>query len=141
MATVHLPDGTTAEATIEFVSPLVDRDTRTALARATLPNPGDRFRPGTFVEADIHVPTAEAAVVVPKASIQLVGDYPCVFVWGNAAFEVREVTVGNDDGQDIEIIKGLQAGEAVASVNAFHLKAEYIKSAAGDLGAHHGHSH
>jgi cobalt-zinc-cadmium efflux system membrane fusion protein len=140
-ATVTLPDGTTAAATITFVSPLVARETRTALARAILENRDERFRPGTFIEAAIQVPSAGAAVVVPKASVQLVDDYPCLFVWNQGAFELREVTTGNDDGRQVEILKGLKAGEAVASVNAFHLKAEYIKSAAGERGAHEGHSH
>ena len=140
-ATVTLPDGTTAAATITFVSPLVARETRTALARAILENRDERFRPGTFIEAAIQLPSAGAAVVVPKASVQLVEDYPCLFVWNQGAFELREVTTGNDDGRQVEILKGLKAGEAVAAVNAFHLKAEYIKSAAGERGAHEGHSH
>ena len=94
-----------------------------------------RGSPGT------STPSQKEAVVVPRASVQLVDDYPCVFVWGQSAFELREVETGTTDGRQIEILKGLRSGESVASVNAFHLKAEYIKSAAGDLGAHHGHSH
>jgi len=139
--TVHLPGGSRSETSIGFVSPIVAAETRTALARATLDNAEGLFRPGTFIEASIHVPTGKEAVVVPEASVQLVNDHPCVFVWGDAAFELREVETGAADGRQIEILRGVQAGELVASENAFHLKAEYIKSAAGDLGAHHGHSH
>jgi len=139
--TVRLPDGTKSETRIGFVSPVVAPDTRTALARATLRNPRGRFRPGTFVDASILVPSKAETVVVPKTSVQLVNDHSCVFVWGNADFELREVKTGAADGQQIEILQGVRVGEAVASLNAFNLKAEYIKSAAGDLGAHHGHSH
>ena len=140
-ATVYLPDGHKAEAEIGFVSPIVAQETRTALARVTLENPTGRFRPGTFVEAGIHVPATEEAVVIPKESVQLVHDHPTVFVWGSSAFELREVVTGKSDGKQIEILKGLSAGEAIASVNAFHLKAEYIKSSAGDIGVHSGCSH
>jgi cobalt-zinc-cadmium efflux system membrane fusion protein len=140
-ATVYLPDGASAQTNIAFVSPLVSQDTRTALARVTLENPNGRLRPGTFVEAVISVPATEGTVVIPKASVQLVGDHPFVFVWGKGAFELREVEIGNADAVQIEILKGLSPGEAVASVNAFHLKAEYIKSAAGDIGVHSGCSH
>ncbi|MFC1497720.1 efflux RND transporter periplasmic adaptor subunit [Verrucomicrobiota bacterium] len=139
--TISLPDGTKSETKIEFVSPLVASDTRTALARAVLKNPTGRFRPGTFVEAGIHIPSGKEAVLIPKTSVQLVHDHPCVFVWGDAAFEVRVITTGVTDGQQIEVLTGLHAGEAVASENAFHLKAEFIKSASGAVGAHHGHSH
>ena len=138
---VRLPDGSKSETKIGFVSPVVDPGTRTALARATLSNANGQFRPGTFVDAGIRLPSKEETVVVPKRSVQLVDDFSCVFVWGNADFEVREVVTGVTDGQQIEILKGLRSGETVASDNAFHLKAEYVKSMAGDLGAHHGHSH
>ena len=138
--TIRLPDGSKGETRIGFVSPLVAPDTRTALARATLRNTDGRFRPGTFVEAGISVPSKEEAVIIPKTSVQLVNDLSCVFVWGNADFELREVSTGVTDGQHIEILQGLQPGEAVASVNAFHLKAEFTKSADSGCGGH-GHSH
>ena len=138
--TVRLPDGAESETEIGFVSPLVAPDTRTALARATVRNPNGRFRPGTFVDAGISVPSKEETVIIPKTSVQLVNDRPCVFVWGNADFELREVSTGVTDGQQIEILQGVHVGEAVASENAFHLKAEFAKSAGGDFGGH-GHAH
>jgi len=139
--TIRLPDGSRAETAIQFVSPTVDAETRTALARVELNNDAGAFRPGTFVEAAIHVPAEEESVVIPKASVQLVHDHPCIFVWKAGAFELREIVTGTADSDRIEVVRGLEPGEKVAAVNAFHLKAEYIKSAAGDLGAHHGHSH
>ena len=138
---VRLPDGTSSIAELVHVSPTVSEDTRTALARAIVSNDSGKFRPGTFVQASILVPSQEEAVVIPKSSVQLVQDHPCVFVWGDAAFELREITMGVSDGREVEILTGLCEGEAVASENAFHLKAEYVKSMAGDMGAHAGHSH
>jgi membrane fusion protein, heavy metal efflux system len=138
--TIYLADGSRLETKIAFVSPLVAPDTRTASARATLPNPDGRLRPGTFVDAGIWVPSEGESIVVPKASVQLVSDRPCVFVWANAGFELREVLTGSTDGQRIEILQGLRDGETVASVNAFHLKAELAKSAGGGVGGH-GHAH
>ena len=138
---IHLPDGSESETKIEFVSPIVAQDTRTALARATLANPHGQFRPGTFIDAGIFVPSKEETVVISKASVQLVNDHPCVFVWGKADFELRPVETGITDGLKIEILQGLQPGEAYASENAFHLKTEFIKSNAGESGAHAGHSH
>ena len=78
--TVRMPDGASVESTIHFVSPTVDPDTRTALARVTLDNGGGKFRPGTFVEAAVLIPTEKESIVIPKASIQLVHDHPSVFV-------------------------------------------------------------
>jgi multidrug efflux pump subunit AcrA (membrane-fusion protein) len=139
--TIQHPDGANTAAEIRFVSPLVSPETRTALARVALDNTGARFRPGTFVDAAIQLSSGREAVVIPKSAIQLVNDHPCVFVWGNGAFERRDVETGATDGTRIEVLKGLQPGEKIAAVNAFHLKAEHAKTATGDLGACHGHSH
>lgn len=139
--TVSLPDGTKSEAKVAFVSPIVASDTRTAMARLVVPNPDGKLRPGTFVDAAVAVPSKADAIVIPKSAVQLVDDHTCVFVWGHGDFELREIVTGVTDGDRIEVIRGLKAGEAVASVNAFHLKAEYAKTRAGDMGDHAGHSH
>ena len=138
---IHLPDGSKSETEICYVPPIVDPDTRMAVAHAILDNSNGRSRPGTFVDAYIRVPSKEKAVVILKTSVQLVNDRPCVFVWGNANFELRAVKTGITDGLQIEILQGLRPGEAYASENAFHLKAEFIKSAAGESGGHEGHAH
>ncbi|MBT3200416.1 MAG: efflux RND transporter periplasmic adaptor subunit [Phycisphaerales bacterium] len=139
--TVTLPNGMKTEGKVAFISPIVAADTRTAMARVVLPNPERLLRPGTFVDAAIKIPADKEAVVIPKTAIQLVHDHTCVFVLKGMQFELREVVTGVTDGTQIEILKGLQAGESVASVNAFHLKAEFAKLGAGDAGAHAGHSH
>ncbi|MBL7076783.1 MAG: efflux RND transporter periplasmic adaptor subunit [Kiritimatiellae bacterium] len=137
--TIRLPNGGEFESEIAFVSPIVDADTRRALARVVLDNSEERFRPGTFVEAGIRAPTEGEAVVVPQASVQLVNDHTCLFVWGDSDFELRDIVTGASDGQQIEILEGLQPGEAVASENAFHLKAELATSGRSSGG--HGHAH
>ncbi|MFO7936856.1 MAG: efflux RND transporter periplasmic adaptor subunit [Kiritimatiellia bacterium] len=137
---IFLPDGAVADARTDFVSPVIDEDTRTARVRAVLSNPEGRFRPGTFIEAGVGIPTKQETVVVPKASVQSVSDHPVVFVWGDMAFEMREVETGYSDGKNIEILSGLKEGEAVVSVNAFHLKAELSKSGSGPS-CSHGHAH
>jgi cobalt-zinc-cadmium efflux system membrane fusion protein len=137
---INMPDGTKTEAKTDYIAAVVDAATRTALARATLPNPDGQFRPGTFVDAGIRIPTKEETVVIPKDSVQSVNDHPCVFVWGKSAFEIREVQPGYADATNIEILKGLEAGEAVASVNAFHLKAEASKNGSGPT-CSLGHAH
>jgi cobalt-zinc-cadmium efflux system membrane fusion protein len=89
-ATIHLPDGSKAETKICYVPPIVDPDTRRAVAHAILDNSNGRSRPGTFVDAYIRIPSKEETVIIPKASVQLVNDRPCVFVWGKGDFELRD---------------------------------------------------
>ncbi len=49
-------------------------------------------------------------------------------------FEVRPVEVGRSDGQWVEIVSGLNAGQKYAATNSFVLKAEL-----GKVGATHDH--
>ncbi|MBT7068535.1 MAG: HlyD family efflux transporter periplasmic adaptor subunit, partial [Verrucomicrobia bacterium] len=49
--TIRLPDGGAVEGKIDFVSPLVEASTRTALARVVVDNREGRARPGSFIEA------------------------------------------------------------------------------------------
>jgi len=129
------------DAEITYVAPVIEKESRTAIVRAIIKNEEDSLRPGLFVNADIRLPSWNITLLLPKESVQIVHDHPCVFVWKDGQFELREVVPGVSDRRHTEILQGLKAGELVAVENAFHLKAEYIKTAAGDNGSHHGHSH
>ncbi len=128
-----------AEGVIEYLAPVVDEDTRTALARVTLPNTDGRFRPGTFVSGTITIKQAEAPVLVEKNAIQYIDDQPCVFVYDGHAFEKRNVLLGRADERLVEIEAGLQPGENVVTRNAFRVKAEAEKAKTASSG--HGHIH
>ena len=137
--TLYMPGDTTTSSEIEYISPTLSRETRTATARLSIDNPEGLFKPGMFIEAGIHIPSPKDAVVVPQDSVQLVNDQLCVFVWGKSDFILRAVETGMSNGELIEITKGLKEGEQVVSVNAFSLKAEATKSDTGSSCS--GHSH
>jgi cobalt-zinc-cadmium efflux system membrane fusion protein len=117
-------------ATIMFVSPLLDKDTRAARVVASVDNAARLWRPGAFITAEI--PTAEitANVVVPKAALQTIKGETHVFVRTPDGFEARRVTLGRQDDGAAEIATGLRAGERIATSNTFVLKADLGKSEA-----------
>ncbi|MCS3897903.1 cobalt-zinc-cadmium efflux system membrane fusion protein [Bradyrhizobium japonicum USDA 38] len=117
----------TGASKIVFVSPLLDRETRSARVVASLPNPDGRWRPGSFVTAGIAVERRDVAVAVPFAAVQTVDGRKAVFVRTRQGFEKRDVVLGRRDGAVVEIVSGLSAGETVASSNTFSLKAELSK--------------
>lgn len=119
------PDAGTAK--IVFVSPLLDKDTRTARVIAAIDNSDSRWRPGSFVTAAIAVDEHTAPVVAPFSAIQTVGGRKAVFVRTKDGFEKRDVVLGQRDGQSVEVVSGLTAGEAIAVTNTFSLKAELSK--------------
>ncbi|WP_244628517.1 efflux RND transporter periplasmic adaptor subunit [Tardiphaga robiniae] len=119
-------EGTTT-GKIVFVSPLVDKDTRTARVVAEIPNPDGAWRPGSFVTAAIALNERTAAAVLPVTAIQKSEGRPIVFVRTNDGFEKRVVTLGQKEDQSVEVVSGVTAGETIAATNTFSLKAELAK--------------
>lgn len=125
IATRGQPGAGTAK--IVFVSPLLDKDTRTARVVAAIDNADGRWRPGSFVTAAIAIEEHSAPVVAPFGAVQSVGGGKAVFVRTREGFEKRDVVLGQRDGQSVEIVSGLAAGETIAVSNTFSLKAELSK--------------
>jgi cobalt-zinc-cadmium efflux system membrane fusion protein len=128
------------EGVIDYIDPVIDEKTRTALARAVLDNSAGQLRPGTFVTASVLVEKRDAEVVVAKSILQDVDDKTCVFVQDEHGFEPRAVAVGLSNGGYVEIVAGLKPGEKIVTKNSFRLKAELKKDAGGGH-AGHGHAH
>ena len=124
------------QATIDYVGPIVAEDTRTATARVILDNREGRWRPGTFVSAELDIAGSAAEVVVPRSALHSVDGQNIVFVRSANGFEVRPVRVGRSDRQRVEVIHGLAVGEVYAAENTIVLKAELSKGAFGDGHAH-----
>jgi cobalt-zinc-cadmium efflux system membrane fusion protein len=120
--------GDSSPATIMFVSPLLDKDTRAARVVASVDNAAGKWRPGAFVMADIAMDKETAARVVPVAALQTLKGESVVFVRNAEGFEARKVGVGRRDARIAEITTGLSVGEHVATQNTFTLKADLGKS-------------
>jgi cobalt-zinc-cadmium efflux system membrane fusion protein len=116
-----------ADGKIVFISPLLDKETRSARVVAEIANGEGVWRPGSFVTAAIAVDEQAARLVVPSSSVQSVGSDKVVFVRVADGFEKRPVVLGRNDSRFTEIVSGLQGGEIVATANAFLLKAEMLK--------------
>lgn len=117
----------TTTGKIVFVSPLVDKETRTARVVAEIENGNGTWRPGSFVNAAIALNERKVPVVAPATAIQKVGSRPIVFVRTKDGFEKRDVILGQKENRMVEIVSGLAAGETIASTNTFSLKAELSK--------------
>jgi cobalt-zinc-cadmium efflux system membrane fusion protein len=116
-------------ATIMFISPLLDKDTRNARVIALVDNIDRKWRPGAFVSAEIAVNQSAATVVVPKAALQVLERDNVVFVRADDGFVARKVTMGRQDSHVAEVTAGLEPGERIATANTFVLKADLGKSA------------
>lgn len=146
---------------IDYISQLVDQQTRTVPVRITVTNrkeprasQGYVLRPGLFTTVRFITGRKTASVALPLDAVQEMNGQTIVFVQllsGNAetekadsrdsdrhsakaayTFEPRAVTLGTSDGKLIEVIKGLKTGERVVVRNAFLLKSELEKEKIGD---------
>jgi cobalt-zinc-cadmium efflux system membrane fusion protein len=120
--------GESSPAIIMFVSPLLDKDTRAARVVASVDNAALKWRPGSFIMAEIPTDEAPAAIVVPKTALQSLKGDTVVFVRTADGFQARKVSIGRQDAHLAEVTSGLAAGEHIASANTFILKADLGKA-------------
>lgn len=126
---------------IGYIDPRIMEETRAGRVRVQLPNPGERLRPGMFVEVGFQAGTAGGGaggreLVVREEAIQRVGDRTIVFVPKEDeenAFEVRDVKIGAVSDGYARIVEGLQLGEKVVTKGSFTLKTQSQK---GEMGEH-----
>lgn len=118
------------EGRIVFVSPVYNPETRSARVFAAIPNDDLRWRPGSFVTAQVQIEQTDVEVRVPRAALQTVESSTVVFVRTETGFERRKVVLGKQDSEFAEIAFGVDPGEQIAVANTFLLKAELGKSEA-----------
>jgi len=113
MRSVALPD-TEITGEVFFIDPSIDEQSRTILAKARIPNPDNKLKPGLFGGLDVVLEERENAVVVPESCVRYAGDQASVVVMnGENRAEFRDVVVGQRMPGRVEITEGLQAGERV----------------------------
>ena len=121
---------TKVQGVISYVGALLGEQTRTARARVTLANPQGAWRPGLFVTVSVLGSDQDVPLAVPAEAVQSVENQPTVFKAVPGGFQAMPVRPGRSDGKNVEILSGLQAGDQVATSNAFVLKAEQGKASA-----------
>lgn len=122
-ASITLPEGE-VQATVRSITPGVDAESRSATVLLTVSGVGG-LRPGQAIAVRIYTRDAQtsAGVSVPEEAIQTVEGREVVFVRTATGFNAVAVIVGQRSAGRAQITSGLQAGQTVATRNAFLLKA------------------
>ena len=115
---------------IVAINSTVDENTRNVLVRAEIPNKDKKLYPGIFANVDVILPTVQNVITVPQTAITytLYGDSVYLLEVTSKNKEGRPiyvakrqaVTLGEQRGDLVAILKGLQAGQEV--VNAGQVK-------------------
>ena len=122
-------------ARVDFVSPILDENTRLATVIAVIDNRAGQWRVGEPVTTSIQLAGGGAsALLVPQSAVQTVEGRPTVFVRTEHGFKATPVTLGSPSGDNVVVTSGLTGDEQLAGPNSFTLKAELGKGE-----AEHGH--
>jgi RND family efflux transporter MFP subunit len=123
-ATLTLPgEGDPVEGKVTVVSPALDPNSTTVEVWIQAANPKQRLKPGTSLQVSMLARTVRDAVVVPGASVVTAQDgTTSVMVVGsdNRAHQTT-VKTGVRDGDHIQIVDGLKAGQRVITSGAYAL--------------------
>jgi Cu(I)/Ag(I) efflux system membrane fusion protein len=109
---------------IDYVYPAISGDTRTAKVRFTIPNPGGLLKPQMYTDVLIKIDLGRK-LVVPRDAVLDTGTRQVVYVdKGEGYFEPKEVLVGDRTDDMVEVLRGLKAGDKVASAANFLIDSE-----------------
>lgn len=116
-------------ATVSYIDPVVDPETRTAGIRGTLENTSGQLKPGMLVRGALSARMASEKLMVPASAVLWTGTRSLVYVQDTSAemprFEVREVVLGARTGDYYVIEEGLQEGEDVVFHGNFRIDSEF----------------
>ncbi len=119
---------TSVEGAVTLKGPVVDRMTRTGLVEVHLANADRKLVAGSAVRVTVELDRKEGVVLVPSEAVILTGETErtgraVAFVTDGKLATRREVRVGVRQGDRLEIVEGLAAGDRLI-VQGVHLLRE-----------------
>jgi len=109
---------------VAFIDPILDPRTRTAKVRIAFANPGDALKPEMFGEVVVGTPPRRA-LRIPSDAVIDSGTRSVVFVaLGEGKFQPRVVRLGASDGDHVEVLDGLAAGDQIVTRANFLVDSE-----------------
>jgi cobalt-zinc-cadmium efflux system membrane fusion protein len=111
--TVPAFPGVTFLGRVILISSVVNPETRGVQVRTEVSNPDGRLKPDMFANVEIVTDVRRAAMSLPQSAVLDDGGQKVVFVATDKGYEKHIVTTGIQNGDRVEILDGLQAGDKV----------------------------
>ncbi len=114
------------EGRVDWVSGMLDPNTRTAKVRCTFDNPDRLLRPEMYATVQVSV-DQKRALAIPRSALLRLGEYKVVFIEvgeGQGQLRFERVPVEVDEGESstwLEITHGLEPGQKVVVAGAILL--------------------
>lgn len=117
--TVRITNYTLPEDTlsgkINELSPAINTETRTFKGIILISNPTLQLKPGMFVNADIIIRSKDSTIVISKDLILSSATGKKVFVVEQGTAFQREITIGLENQEKAEILKGLSLNDRLVT--------------------------
>ena len=91
----------------------IDINSRTLLVEVDVKNPTGELLPGSYASVHLKLPSKTDAVVVPSNSLLFRSEGLRVAVVRNDRVELVPVVIGRDYGDQVEVVSGIHAQDAV----------------------------
>lgn len=120
----YLP-GVQLTGEVSYIYPFLRQKARDVHVRIIVDNPDRELKPGMFANVQLSGRTLRDVIVVPTESIIRSGKRSLVFVdRGNGQVEPREVRIGAEADDWVQVLAGLDAGERVVVSAQFLIDSE-----------------
>lgn len=117
------PESAARSGDLTFLDNQVQSGTGTVRLRATIPNPDHHFWPGQFLDVRLILSTDKGAILVPNQATQISQQGPYVYVIKpDRTADLRLVTLGQRQGDDVVVSKGVAAGENVVVTGQLNVR-------------------
>lgn len=126
----------TFDGELKEILPQVSASTRTLQARFEVDNKGGRLTPGMLLRLQVGGPAASRLLVPSEAVIRTGTRSVAIVRRGDGTFEPRDIQLGADLGDSLEVLQGLAEGEQVVASGQFLIDSEArLKSVLGAMAA------
>jgi Cu(I)/Ag(I) efflux system membrane fusion protein len=120
----YLP-GKLWQGKVEYIYPSLDPKTRTLKVRLRFDNADEGLKPNMYASVRIFGGPKENTIVIPLEGLIRTGrDERVIIALGDGRFEARDVVAGIESGDYVEIVRGVDEGEAVVVSGQFLIDSE-----------------
>ena len=103
------------------INPQVDPTNRNFRIEALIDNPDHRLQPGAFAQASLETRVDPEAIFIPQSAVVSFAGVNRVFVNNDGKASERIVQLGDRRGDEVEVVKGLKAGESIVTTGVAKL--------------------
>lgn len=110
---------------VDYIYPELDPITRSLKVRVIIDNPEAKLRPNTLVEVTFFGDASKQTLMIPREALIQTGKHNRVIIkLDDDSFTVKDVTVGMQTQNKVEIVSGLKLHQRVVTSGQFLLDSE-----------------